>query len=115
MWDIMNTLDAINNRRSIRKYLDKPVEFEKLTVILDAASKAPSAGNLQDWKFILVTDRNMIKQVAGYSIAISSDIIFLFFGPAITSQWSQETVHLSVSIRTKVEGVYTSEFSSSKS
>jgi nitroreductase len=64
----MNTLDAINARRSIRKYLDKPVEFEKLTTILDAAIKAPSAGNLQDWRFILVTDRTLIKQVTGYSI-----------------------------------------------
>ena len=64
----MNTLDAINNRRSIRKYLDRPVEFEKITTILDATIKAPSAGNLQDWRFIIVTDKNLIKQIAGYSI-----------------------------------------------
>ena len=64
----METLEAINSRRSIRKYMDKPVEFEKITNILDAATKAPSAGNLQGWKFILVTDRALIKQVAGYSI-----------------------------------------------
>jgi nitroreductase len=64
----METLEAINNRRSIRRYLDKPVEFEKLTNILDAAVKAPSAGNLQGRKFILVTDRGLIKQVSGYSI-----------------------------------------------
>jgi nitroreductase len=64
----MNTLEAINSRRSIRKYLDKPVEFEKLTTIMDAAIRAPSAGNLQDWRFVLVTDRQLIKQVASYSI-----------------------------------------------
>jgi len=64
----MNTLEAINARRSIRRYLDKPVEFEKITTILGAAIKAPSAGNLQDWRFILVTDRTAIKQVASYSI-----------------------------------------------
>jgi nitroreductase len=64
----MNTLEAINARRSIRKYVDRPVEFEKLTTIMDAAIKAPSAGNLQDWKFILVTDRGMIKQVSTYSL-----------------------------------------------
>jgi len=64
----MNTLEAINARRSIRKYLDRPVEFEKLTTIMDAAIKAPSAGNLQDWKFVLVTERGLIKQVANYSI-----------------------------------------------
>ena len=64
----MNTLDAINARRSIRKYLDRPVEFEKITTILDAARKAPSAGNLQDWRFIIVSERELIKQVAAYSV-----------------------------------------------
>lgn len=64
----MDTLEAINNRRSIRRYLSRPVEFEKITTILDAARKAPSAGNLQDWAFILVTDIDIIKQVADYSV-----------------------------------------------
>jgi nitroreductase len=64
----MNTLDAINNRRSIRRYVDRPVEFEKITTILDATVKAPSAGNLQDWRFVIITDKNLIKQVAQYSI-----------------------------------------------
>lgn len=52
----MDTLECIATRRSIRKFLDIPVEFEKLGNILDAGRHAPSAGNLQDWKFILVTE-----------------------------------------------------------
>ncbi|MGV8086238.1 MAG: nitroreductase family protein [Candidatus Woesearchaeota archaeon] len=64
----MDTQEAINARRSIRKYIDKPVEFEKITTILDAANKAPSAGNLQGWRFLLVTDRKLIVEVANYSI-----------------------------------------------
>lgn len=64
----METLEAINQRRSIRKYLDKPVEFEKITTIIDAARKAPSAGNLQDWNFIIVTEKQLIRQVASYSV-----------------------------------------------
>ncbi len=64
----MNTQEAINARRSVRKYLDRPVEFEKITTILDAAIKAPSAGNLQGWRFLLVTDRNLIKEVSDCSI-----------------------------------------------
>lgn len=62
----METLEAINQRRSIRKYLDKPVEFEKITTIIDAARKAPSAGNLQDWNFIIVIEKDLIRQVATY-------------------------------------------------
>jgi len=64
----MDTLEAIDNRRSIRKYFDKPVEFEKITTILDAARKAPSAGNLQTWRFIVVSDKSLITQIAGYCI-----------------------------------------------
>jgi len=64
----MELLDAINRRRSIRKYLDRPVEFEKLTTIIDAARKAPSAGNLQNWAFIMVTERSLIKQISEYCV-----------------------------------------------
>ena len=53
---IMQTLECIRTRRSVRKFLDKPVEFENLGNVLDAGRLAPSAGNIQDWKFILVTD-----------------------------------------------------------
>ncbi len=52
----MAVLDVIRTRKSIRRYKDTPVEAEKLTNVLEAARLAPSARNLQDWKFIAVTD-----------------------------------------------------------
>ncbi len=52
----METLECIKTRRSIRKYADTPLEFEKIGNVLEAGRCAPSAGNLQDWKFILVTE-----------------------------------------------------------
>ena len=60
----MDALECMATRRSIRKFLDIPVEFEKVGNILDAARFAPSAGNLQDWKFILVTDDKMRQDIA---------------------------------------------------
>jgi len=60
----MDTLECIATRRSIRKFLDIPVEFEKVGNVLDAGRFAPSAGNLQDWKFILVTNDKMRQEVA---------------------------------------------------
>lgn len=60
----MDTLECIATRRTIRKFLDIPVEFEKLGNILDAGRYAPSAGNLQDWKFILVTEKDAIENLA---------------------------------------------------
>jgi len=52
----MDVFDAIRTRRSIRKYLNKPIEQEKLSKILEAARLSPSAANRQPWKFIVVTD-----------------------------------------------------------
>jgi nitroreductase len=53
----MNVHEAIAARRSIRSYQDKPVEEAKLMRILEAARKAPSARNRQEWKFCLVRDK----------------------------------------------------------
>ncbi len=47
-------LEQIENRRSIRKYLDKKVEKEKLDQILESARLAPSGSNTQPWTFIII-------------------------------------------------------------
>ena len=52
----MSVAEVIKNRYSCRKYADKPIEKEKLDMIMDAARLVPSAKNLQDWRFVLVTD-----------------------------------------------------------
>lgn len=59
----MDVFDAIKKRRSIRRYLPVPVEWEKVGMILDAGRLAPSAGNLQDWKFIVVLDPETKKKI----------------------------------------------------
>lgn len=58
----MDILQFIKSRRSIRKFLDKPVEKENITKILEAARWAPSAGNCQPWRFIVVTNKKKIKK-----------------------------------------------------
>lgn len=50
--------DIIFKRRSIRRFLDKPVEPEKLEKILKAGMQAPSAHNNQRWEFLVVTDKD---------------------------------------------------------
>ena len=57
-------LNLISSRQSDRKYSDKPVEKEKLDHILEAGRMAPSACNAQPWKFIVVTEPELIKQIA---------------------------------------------------
>jgi nitroreductase len=53
----MNVFEAIQKRRSIRKFKGDSIENEKLTKVLDAARLAPSAGNRQPCHFIVVTNR----------------------------------------------------------
>ena len=45
---VMNIFDVIKMRKSVRRYLNKPVEDDKLSLILEAGRLAPSAGNRQE-------------------------------------------------------------------
>jgi nitroreductase len=60
----MTVTEAISNRYSCRSYQDRPVEKEKLEKILEAARLAPSAKNLQDWRFVVVTNPDMRRHLA---------------------------------------------------
>jgi nitroreductase len=61
----MEFFDVIRNRRSIRRFQDRPVEEEKLRAVLDAANAAPSAGNLQAYDIYVVTDPAARARLAG--------------------------------------------------
>lgn len=60
----METLEAIESRRSIRRYTDKKVDEEKVQTMLRAAMYAPSARNYQPWHFVVVNDRKMLDEIA---------------------------------------------------
>jgi len=57
-------LEAIRKRYSCRAYQDRPIEQEKLDQIFEAARLAPSAKNMQDWRFVVVTDKEKKQRVA---------------------------------------------------
>lgn len=57
-------VDNMLNRKSIRKYSNKPVEQDKIDLIVKSAMSAPSAKNLQPWEILVVTDKNLLKQIA---------------------------------------------------
>ncbi len=64
MPQINDILELIKSRRSVTKYLPKPVEWEYISRIIDAGRHAPSCGNLQNWKFVLVTEPPLRKELA---------------------------------------------------
>jgi len=60
----MDVIDAINTRRTIRKYRNVPLEWDKVLSILEAGRMAPSAGNVQNWRFVLVTSPKRRLEIA---------------------------------------------------
>lgn len=60
-------MDIISNRRSIRKYEDRPIEKEKIEKLLRAAMQAPSAVNQQPWEFIVVENKDTLKKLSEMS------------------------------------------------
>ena len=59
----MDVQEAIRARKSIRKYSSKEIPEEKLTKMLEAMRLAPSAKNLQPWKFIIISDEEIKKKL----------------------------------------------------
>ena len=57
----MDLLKVISSRYSCRAYQDRPVEPDKLNTLLEAARLAPSARNIQDWRFVVVTNKETRK------------------------------------------------------
>lgn len=60
----MEVMDAIKTRRSIRGYLDREVEDVKLNAVLEAGRLAPSANNVQEWKFVVVKDKALRERLS---------------------------------------------------
>lgn len=56
----MEIFDALFGRRSIRKFTSQPITEEEIQRMLSAAMAAPSAGNAQPWRFVVVTERALL-------------------------------------------------------
>jgi len=67
----VDALEAILTRRSIRRFLNKPVDRDLLSQIVEAASCAPAAENRRPWKFIVVQDASLVRLVKRLSPGIS--------------------------------------------
>ncbi len=63
----MDFNELVVQRESTRKYLDKPVEQEKIEAIMEACRLAPSACNSQPWRFVVATDPEVRDRLASAS------------------------------------------------
>jgi len=88
----METFDCIERRRSVRKYSDTAVEWEKVGNILRAAQLAPSSGNCQDVRLVVVTDNEKRKQIAEacmkqFWISSAPIVIVVYSDPSETKRF----------------------------
>ena len=60
----MNVFETIRKRSSVRNFLDTSIDEEVLMSVLEAGRLAPSAKNRQEWRFVVVKDREVRRKVA---------------------------------------------------
>ncbi len=60
----MDIFEAVQGRKSIRRFKQSPVQDGDIRKILDAGRWAPSANNTQPWSFIVIKDRAVLKKMA---------------------------------------------------
>ena len=79
----MDFFELIDARRSIRAFKPQPVEEDKLTRILQAANRAPSAGNLQAYTIVIVRDEAMRRELSRASLnqdsLVQAPVVLAFF------------------------------------
>lgn len=60
----MNTIEVLKTRRSIRRYINKPIPDEIIKDIIDCARLAPTANNKQPWLFVVIKDKKLKEKIA---------------------------------------------------
>lgn len=64
----INLFDAMQKRKTTTSFTQQAVEFEKIAQIIQAGMLAPSAGNLQNWQFIVVTEKGLLRELFHHTL-----------------------------------------------
>lgn len=104
-------LELMKNRRSIRKYLDKPIEKEKLDKILECALRAPSSRGKQPWEIWVVTDKDILENISkakphGIEFVKGAPVAYIVAGyPEISDAWVEDCSIVSTIIQLEAEAL----------
>jgi nitroreductase len=87
----MQTWEAITSRRNVRSFDGRPIAATDLDRILEAGRRAPSSQNWQPWDFILVTQRETLRELAkvwrGAGHVAGSAATIVVVGPAADNEF----------------------------
>ena len=93
--------EVIKARRSIRRYEPKPIPREDLEKIFEAARLAPSAKNLQPWRFVVITDPEKKKELAKACwnqmfVADAAVIVVALSDPNLSPRWHDKDTMIAI-------------------
>ncbi|MFC1515168.1 nitroreductase family protein [Thermodesulfobacteriota bacterium] len=106
MFDVL-----IQKRRSIRRYSEKEVENEKIDVLVEAALRSPSSRGFNPWKFIVVTDKDLLEKLAlakphGSSFLKDAQLGFVVCAdPEISDVWVEDTAIATIFVQLSAESL----------
>jgi nitroreductase len=60
----MDIMEALRTRRSVRNFSDKPVSVQMLSDLVDVARYSPSGANKNPWRFVILTERNILDRLS---------------------------------------------------
>ena len=89
-------LELISSRRSIRKFKNKTVEKEKISILIEAALRSPSSRSRNPWQFVVIEDRETLDKLSeskphGSSFLKSAPLgIIICGGPSQTDVWVED-------------------------
>ncbi len=97
----MDTLQAIAERRSVRRYRSDPIPAGHLRQILEAGRQAPSASNRQPWHFVVVADpankQRLAEACDGQKFMASAACIIVAVGlPQVSAKWHRVDVAIAL-------------------
>jgi nitroreductase len=72
----LDAIEAIMSRHGVLRYRSKPVEPEKIELVLQAAIAAPSPANTQPWEFVVITEPALAREVAEYLTRTQEEQVF---------------------------------------
>ena len=94
----MQTWEAITARRNVRSFADRPIPAADLDQILEAGRRSPSSQNWQPWDFVLVTEREVLRELAkvwrgaGHVAGAAAAIVVV--GPAADNEFRRAQLDL---------------------
>ncbi len=104
-------LDLLQRRRSIRRFLEKPVEAEKIDALLEAALRSPSSRGRRPWTFVVVSDGETLEQLSlikahGSAFLAGVPLAVVVAGdPQVSDVWIEDCAIASIILQLEAESL----------